>query len=377
MATKPFPTPAGAIDGDEDMKTTATTEPTPSVVIKHQRDIPNGTEVPITVNGSRVMGVKVGYLADVDKCLVKYGPHTHRRKIHGFGAAAPRVAVAEEPATNGQSLSQNGQLVDGPAKPWQTGMVQEEEVPTSRFSVHERFQFIEEFADGVILGDANSLVVSGSGGLGKTYTILERLALAKKVSEDDVAPGKPYDYTMVKGFSTPKSMYRLLFNNKDKLVTFDDCDSVLDNPTAVNILKAALDDKKSRWVHWLSEKGFGGGEDEDDLPVRFEFTGKIIFISNRSLTQIDQAILSRCFYVDVTMTRQEKIDRIRELSGKMLPAMELEDKLEVVDLMDSLKEQIGDLNLRTFGKVCDIRRRSPNNWRNLAEYLVTANMGSK
>ena len=69
----------------------------PMAVIQRQQDIPNGTKVPITVNGKTVMGIKTGYLPDVDKCLVKYGPHTHRRKIHGFGDASPRVKDLPEP----------------------------------------------------------------------------------------------------------------------------------------------------------------------------------------------------------------------------------------------------------------------------------------
>lgn len=405
-------TPLGQIDENENSgKTTATTEPTP---VMRQQDIPNGTSVPITVNGKQVMGIKVGYLADVDKCLVKHGPHTHRRKIHGFGAAKPRVSEPEPELGNGMTLA-DGAVHQGPVPERPAPLA----IPQSRFDINTRFEFIAELADTVILGDANSLIVSGSGGLGKTYTILERLKMAGKISEDDIPPAIPeklakarvvpkkdvvedesdleavgemdpedikdaiaehkakdprhYDYTVIKGFSTPKSMYRLLFNNKDKLVVFDDCDSILENPIAVNILKAALDSFETRMIHWLSEKGFGSG-DEDDLPVRFEFTGKIIFVSNRTLSQIDQAILSRCLYVDVTMTTPEKIDRIRNLSAKMLPDMEQDAKHEVVDLLDTLKDQVGDLNVRTFLKVAGLRRRNPTRWKELAEYVITASM---
>lgn len=386
MSLKKFPPTVGTIDmGDEETpaaeKTTATT-PVAAVTVTHQRDIPNGTLVPITVNSQKVFGTKVGYLVDVDKCLVKYGPHTHRRKIHGFGESAPRVKDPEPEAHNGKTLSDDGTIHQGPVPEKPIAVAN----PASRFDVDTRFQFIEELSDTVINGEANSLIVSGSGGLGKTYTVLARLHAAGKKSEDECkaaekAPGgsvikqaEKYDYTVVKGFSTPKSMYRLLYNNKDKLVIFDDCDSILDNPTAINILKAALDSFETRWIHWLSEKGFSGSDADDDLPVRFEFTGKIIFVSNRTLSQIDQALLSRCLYVDVTMTTEEKIKRIRTLASKMLPKMEMKAKMEVVDLLDNIKVQIGDLNIRTFLKVCDLYRRNPTNWRNLAEYVITANM---
>jgi hypothetical protein len=338
--------------------------PTPIAVIKRQQDIPNGTKVPITVNGKTVEGIKVGYLPDVDKCLVKYGPHTHRRKIHGFGDAAPRVKDASlDPIQNGAALTADGQMyqcLTPPPPP-------EIEVWQSRFDINTRFQFIEDFADDIIDGTAKSLIVLGSGGLGKTYTVLARLKKAGLKSDDDVEEGKPYGYTVIKGFSTPKSMYRLMYNNREKIIVFDDCDSVLDNDVAVNLLKAALDSYESRWVHWLSERS-----DDDDLPQRFEFKGKIIFISNRSMATVDQAVLNRADFVDVTMTADEKIQRIKALAPHMATDLSDKERQDVLDVLDQFKEEITDLSLRTFLKVAKLRRKGDERWADRAEYLITS-----
>lgn len=43
-------------------------------------------------------------------------------------------------------------------------------------------------------------------------------------------------------------LYMALFINRDKLIVFDDCDSVFGNIDSVNILKAALDSYDTRMV---------------------------------------------------------------------------------------------------------------------------------
>lgn len=337
--------------------------PTPIAVIKRQQDIPNGTRVPITVNGKTVMGIKTGYLADIDKCLVKVGNINHRRKIHGFGDAAPRIKDLPEMA-NGASMNTDGEVFQGEAPP--ASPAHEIKVKQSRFDINTRFQFIEDFTDDVIDGTSKSLIVMGSGGLGKTYTVIARLKAAKLTSDEDVPFGKPYAYTVIKGFSTPKSLYRLMYNNREKIIVFDDCDSVLDNDVAINLLKAALDSYDSRWVHWLSERS-----DDDDLPQRFEFKGKIIFVSNRSFESVDQAILSRADFVDVTMTPDEKIQRIKALAPHMAKDMEEEEIQEVIAVLEKFKDEITDLNLRTFLKVAKLRRKGDERWADRAEYLIT------
>lgn len=246
-------------------------------------------------------------------------------------------------------------------------------VKQSRFEVNQRFEFIEEVTNMVVEGESNSVIITGSGGLGKTYTVMECLKKAglDEIYTDDDDEGDGHvrgDYEIVKGFVTPKALYRLLYNNRERLVVFDDCDSVWDNPTTVSLLKAALDSYETRNVSWFSE----GKSDEDDLPQRFEFKGKIIFVSNLKLTDLDQAVLSRCLYVDVSMTAHEKVARLRSLKGAIRPDMSAAMKDECIELIEEHAENIGDLNIRTMLKVCEIRHNNKPNWRDLAEYVITA-----
>lgn len=254
-------------------------------------------------------------------------------------------------------------------------------VKPSRFDVNTRFAFIEKVVNMVVKGESKSVIISGSGGLGKTYTVLECLKRAKLVNVDDVEENQGLeelgiaehaigDYKVVKGFTTPKSLYRLLYECREKIVIFDDCDSVWDNPTTVSILKAALDSYETRRISWLTE--FAGMSGEEELPKTFEFKGKIIFVSNLTLAELDQAVLSRCLYVDVSMNADEKIDRIKAISKDIRPDMTDKQKNAAIDLLIKHKDAIGDLNIRTFLKVLEIQHANSKHWEELAEYVITA-----
>ena len=107
-------------------------------------------------------------------------------------------------------------------------------VVESRFSINERFGFVSDMVTMLANGAQASVVVTGPGGLGKSYTVsksldangfkdvstLEALEVGAKIN-----PSK--SYRVVKGYSTPKGLYRLLYENRDGVIVFDDCDSVL------------------------------------------------------------------------------------------------------------------------------------------------------
>jgi hypothetical protein len=246
----------------------------------------------------------------------------------------------------------------------------------SRFDINTRFDFIEQVVDMVVSGESKSVIITGDGGLGKTHTVMDRLTsqglecadvvLDSDDEEDDGTTRRGAgDYVVIKGFVTSRALYDLLYENRDRLIVFDDCDSVWEVPTSVSLLKAALDSYDKRTISWLTATS-------PDIPRSFEFTGRVIFVSNLHLGELDQAVLSRCLYVDVSMTTEEKIERIRHVAPRVRPDMTKDAKDEVIELLDSVRDQIGDLNIRTFLKACEIRNRNSANWRDLVEYVVTA-----
>lgn len=223
----------------------------------------------------------------------------------------------------------------------------------SKFDVNDRFEFISQLVQMVRSKVTPSLIITGEGGIGKTYSVMEELAdLEREV-----------DYIEIKGYSTAKGLYRSLFENNGRLIVFDDCDSVLKDVVSLNILKSALDSYGDRWISWNAESN-------DDLERSFKFTGQIIFISNMPSHKIDQAILSRSMVVDLTMTPEDKIKRMRNIMPNMLPEVPLEMKSQAMNWIEENSEKIKDLNFRTLIKVSKIRQGAPGDWERLADFMT-------
>jgi hypothetical protein len=251
---------------------------------------------------------------------------------------------------------------------------QKEAVQNERFGINTRFEFVEKLVNMVASGVQPSAVITGEGGLGKTYTVRKTLedagledmtALLNEAEDGDVIENA---YITIKGFSTAKGLYRTLYENNGKIILFDDCDSILKDPVALNILKGALDSYDRRYISWNAEM-----KESDDLPRSFEFTGSIIFISNMDQDKIDQAVRSRSMMIDLSMTDEQKIDRMEHiaLSGDFLPQYEAEIKTDALNLLREIKDEVKEISLRTLIAVAKIRA-SNTDWKDLATYMLTA-----
>lgn len=251
----------------------------------------------------------------------------------------------------------------------QTAIVQAE----SRFSINERFQFMRDMVTMLAKGDQASVVVTGPGGLGKSFTVnsaLENAGLqdVSHVAEMDVGtlinPKKVF--RVIKGFSTPKGLYRTLYENRDSTIVFDDCDSVLKDPVSLNLLKGALDSYSRRIISWRADIR------DEDLPTTFEFRGRVIFISNLPSAAMDQAVITRSMAVDLSMTTAQKIDRMRYLLAQadFMQEYDLKYKQQAIDLIDEMQDRVKELSLRTLIQVTKIAKSGGSNWKNLAEYVI-------
>ncbi len=245
---------------------------------------------------------------------------------------------------------------------------------SNRFGINDRFGFVEKLVNMVSAGVQPSAVITGEGGLGKTYTVVKTLESNgfKDISDlADFQVGSVINtrkcFTMVKGYSTPKGLYRTLFENNKSIIVFDDCDAVLKDPTALNILKGALDSYGKRIISWNADMR------DDDLPRSFNFEGRVIFISNMGQDDIDQAIRSRSMMIDLSMTSAQKIDRMEFIakSESFLPEYEASQKMDALKLIRELKDEAKEISLRTLISVTKIRA-SNKDWKELATYMLTA-----
>lgn len=256
-----------------------------------------------------------------------------------------------------------------------------------QFEITERFDFLSMMTDMVITGKQPSLVVTGEGGLGKTHEVMDRIRTAGMVNidkfmeeaglkEGDEGLVLPQDgYVVRKGYSTARGLYIMLYNYRNHLIVLDDCDDPLRDPTAVNLLKAALDSYDERRVTWMSDRSMGGMP--EDIPTTFLFTGRIICISNRRQEQIDQAIRSRALSVDLSMTTEEKITWMKAKLQHVCPEVAMQYRRLAMGIIEKHAASATDLNFRTLIKVSKMieahRSKAPEVLERFALYAMTSN----
>ena len=201
-----------------------------------------------------------------------------------------------------------------------------------------------------------SLVVTGGPGNGKSHTIV------KTIQDNGLTEGD--NYVVFKGYSTARGLYNTLYDHNGKLIVFDDCDSVLEDKTSLNILKSALDSYDKRTISWMAKLG-----KSDEYPNQFDFTGRIIFISNKDKSDMDEAILSRSLSVDLSMTGDEKIQRMSHVLPQILPDMDMKVKKDALDFLKENKDN-ESVNLRSLIMVSKIRKEFPRKWRGISQYML-------
>ena len=238
-----------------------------------------------------------------------------------------------------------------------------------------RFSILDEMAEAVSTSKVRAMIVSGPPGIGKSYGV-ER-ALEKRSMFDDIA-GSQRKFEVVKGAMSAIGLYKKLYEHSGKghVVCFDDCDAVLYDDLALNLLKAALDTGKRRTLHWNTESRTLMAE---GMPNSFEFHGGVIFITNIKFDNVKskklqdhlQALQSRCHYLDLTIdSMRDRMLRIRQIVGTgMLEkyAMGREAEEQLVQFIFDNKHKLREISLRMVLKIADLWKMAPDRYQHLAE----------
>ena len=244
--------------------------------------------------------------------------------------------------------------------------------------IGKRFKILDDMTRAAKEGDVRAMIVSGPPGVGKSYGVEQQLE--KDAAFDDIA-GYNRKHEVVKGAMSAIGLYAKLFKYSDprNVVVFDDCDSVLLDDLSLNILKAALDTSKKRYISWNTDSRLLRSE---GIPDRFEFKGSAIFITNikfenvrsKKLKDHLEALESRCHYVDLTIDgEREKMLRIRQIIREgMLDDYDMpqERKDDIVEFIDENKNRLRELSLRTVLKIADLAKSFPTDWRDYASTTV-------
>ena len=243
--------------------------------------------------------------------------------------------------------------------------------------MRERFDILEDMTRAVKKGEVRAMIVSGAPGVGKSFGVEKVLAPHAMLSTiaDDTKLKK---FEIVKGAMSAIGLYKKLYEYSDKkcILVFDDCDSVLLDDIALNILKAALDTSKKRTISWNTDSRSLIAE---GVPNSFEYKGGAIFITNINFANIKSkklqdhlaALESRCHYIDLTIhTERDKMLRIKQIVGDgMLKDYEFtaEQEAELVEFVDANKKRLRELSLRTVLKAADLIKSFPSKWQRVAE----------
>jgi hypothetical protein len=213
----------------------------------------------------------------------------------------------------------------------------------------------------------NSLMISGRAGTGKTYNVTKGLDDEGLMADDD--------YIVVSGAVSTVIMYKKLYQYRNKILVFDDCDAVFRDENGRNILKAALDSKKVRRISYLKKSStvFDPKDFENDpegefnavesglVPAYFDFTGRVIFISNlpKDKADPDGAIRSRSILIDINPDDATLMERIKTLLPYLEPRdLPLNEKEEIFEFM----KRANDVSMRTFVKAAGFKQAGLPNW---------------
>jgi len=242
--------------------------------------------------------------------------------------------------------------------------------------LRDRFSMLTDMTKAVRKGDVRAMIVSGPPGVGKSHGVEEVLDRYKMMQQ----LGAKRNHEVIKGAMSALGLYAKLYKNADEgnVVVFDDCDSIFADELSLNILKAALDSKKVRKIHWNTDSHKLRAE---GIPDSFQFKANAIFITNLKFSKVKgklrehlEALESRCHYMDLTIdTDREKMLRIKQvIQDGMLNSYKLSDEIkdDIVEFVDINKERLRELSLRTVLKVADLAIAFPDRWESFAENTV-------
>jgi len=185
-------------------------------------------------------------------------------------------------------------------------------------ALEERQELLAHHVRLLARGMSVGLFVYGAqGGLGKSRTALRTLA------DEGVSS------VLVNSHVTPLALYMTLyFNRIDRVIFFDDVDSIFGSLAHLGLLRSAL---------WGSPRIVTYGSSQlDDLPGSFTFESRIVFCANVVPRRNDafKAVLSRCDIFELSASQEEVVDLMRRVAMAGYETVTPDDRLEVVDFIE-------------------------------------------
>jgi len=203
----------------------------------------------------------------------------------------------------------------------------------------------------------NGILVTGTPGVGKTYSTQEILHKERGLVEN-------VSYRFLSGGSmSARGLFEELHNYRDQLIVIDDNDSIFADQDAVNMLKGALQTQGTRWITY-NKASVAGKKDKEgnaayDTP--FEFTGQIIMITNlvgKSLS-LANPVLDRVNQVHFDISQEDLVQYVEGMLGNIYTHIDLDVKKEVFEFFKKFgpyyKSAKGKgISIRAYTKTLDL-----------------------
>lgn len=246
--------------------------------------------------------------------------------------------------------------------------------------LRDRFAILSELTEAALCGDARAVIVSGPAGLGKSFTVEEKLR------EWDP---EQLNHTIVKGYVKPTGLLRLLYRYREagQVIVFDDADTVFFDDTCLNLLKAVCDTTDYRQVSYLAEVNMIDEDSGEAIPRHFGFDGTIVFITNLDMdSMIDRghklaphlaALVSRSHYIDLTMkTKRDYLIRIKQVvkDGMLqMHGLSQDQEDDVMEFITTNQDRLRELSLRIAVKIGNLVKMGKGDWKRLANVTCCKN----
>lgn len=220
----------------------------------------------------------------------------------------------------------------------------------------EKIYFIpKQYTKMVARGYNNGLIIFGECGIGKSYSVLRAL---KEESTD---------FVFSSGFTTPLQLYNFLFENRKKVIVFDDISGLLNNKVCLDILKSALFSIKDvRLVEYQSKTPLL------DVPQHFIFEGRIIIIANSFYDNRDlKAVADRVLFYELKLSYEQLISTIFELARQDYKDLKREERFMIAKwIKENTSQATRNINLRFLFKCYEFYRYDRAKWQDLAKESI-------
>ena len=227
------------------------------------------------------------------------------------------------------------------------------------------------------------MISAGGAGIGKSYGFnkMAELLNMKPFEEGDSPGDGDYDIFEAPDVNSGKQLLNILKAHNGKIIVFDDNDKVLKRADCASVMKKATATTGRRVVG-----------DPDDVKQNFEFTGRIIIMTNKDLAALSEsedtkAIISRAMMVsEIYMTVPETIEvmenRYQDYEFPSAPRLEGEDKKERDEIMNLIKKNQKNIDpsqftTRTFQEILTNKRKVDKANEKRANPAFAALIGSK